>query len=102
MGKKKKRYEILYDQPADDFEEMTEVDNADQRLRTRIEKKHRGGKVVTIISGYEGLGIDDLTKTLKTSCGVGGSAKDGEIILQGDVRKKAVERLKKLGYVDVK
>ncbi len=103
MGKKKKRYEVYQYDPTEEEEvDLVEVRPDHQRLRLRMEKKNRGGKVVTIVAGYSGLGIEDLTKKLKSSCGVGGSAKEGEILLQGDVRKKAIELLKKMGYTDVK
>ena len=69
-------------------------------LRLRMEKKGRNGKMVTIVSGFTGLTgmIEDLAKTLKTHCGVGGSVKDREIILQGDVRSKLAAKLIDLGY----
>jgi len=69
-------------------------------LHVRIEKKGRHGKVVTIVSGFTGLThtIEDLAKRLKSQCGVGGSVKDREIVLQGDLRKKTVELLLKEGY----
>lgn len=102
MGKKKKKYEVfIYDTDEDD-QDMELLDPSEQRLRLRMEKKNRGGKMVTVIDGFEGLGIDDLSKKLKSHCGVGGSSKDGLIVLQGDVRKKAIEYLIKLGYKDVK
>jgi translation initiation factor 1 len=71
-----------------------------QDLRVFIEKKHRGGKTATIIKGYIGKqeDMDELTKLLKTRCGVGGSAKDGEIIIQGDCRDKVLEILLSKGY----
>ena len=102
MGKKKKKYEIfVYDDEVSD-ENLEHVNTADQSLRVRMEKKNRGGKMVTVVLGFQGLGIEALAKKLKTTCGVGGSAKEGEIILQGDVTKKVVEHLKKWGYGDVK
>lgn len=69
-------------------------------LHVRIEKKGRHGKVVTIVSGFTGLTgiIENLAKQLKTQCGVGGSVKDREIVLQGDLRKKVVDLLIKEGY----
>lgn len=69
-------------------------------LKVRIEKKHRGGKSVTIVSGYIGPESDlkELEKTLKQKCGVGGSCKDGEIIIQGEHADKVVKLLSKLGY----
>ena len=62
----------------------------EQNLLVRIERKGRGGKVVTIVEGFVGS-VDDLkelAKMLKNKCGVGGSQKDGEIIIQGDVKDK--------------
>jgi len=71
-----------------------------QTLEVHIEKKHRGGKAAIIIKGFEGTDeeLNDLAKKLKTGMGVGGSAKDGEIIIQGDRREKLMEILEKLGY----
>lgn len=75
------------------------------RVRVILEKKHRGGKTATVIKGLESLPENELSgigKTLKQLCGVGGSAKEGEIILQGDQVTKSVEHLLKLGYKDTK
>ncbi len=71
-----------------------------QILKAQISKKGRAGKTATLISGFIGTenDLEALGKMLKNKCGVGGSAKDGEIILQGDVRDKAVELLVKAGY----
>lgn len=71
-----------------------------QRLIVRIDRRQRAGKQVTLIEGFVGKD-DDLTalaKTLKVKCGVGGSAKDGEITLQGDLRDKIVSLLQGMGY----
>ncbi|NND77801.1 MAG: translation initiation factor [Flavobacteriales bacterium] len=81
-----------------DAEEVLSKD--EQELRVQLERKNRGGKAVTLITGF--VGSDDdlktLGKMLKTRCGVGGSAKDGEIIVQGDHREKVMDILKKEGY----
>lgn len=71
-----------------------------QKLKVRLETKHRGGKAVTLIEGFSGTGEDmeDLGKKLKNFCGTGGSAKDGEIIIQGDQREKVMQWLLKNGY----
>ena len=75
-----------------------------QKLKVRIEKKQRAGKTVTIIDGFAGTEEDftDLGKKLKTKCGAGGSAKDGEILIQGDYREKIVTWLKEWGYTQTK
>lgn len=72
----------------------------DQRLVVAIDKKGRGGKQVTIVNGFVGKEDDlaDLGKMLKTKCGVGGSVKDGQILVQGDQRDKIVTILTGLGY----
>lgn len=76
----------------------------EQRLKVRMEKKHRGGKTVTIIDGFVGNEDDfqELAKKLKTKCGTGGSAKDGEIIIQGENREKIITWLKEWGYTHTK
>jgi translation initiation factor 1 len=73
---------------------------AEQDLRVWLEKNHRGGKVATVIKGFVGAEADleDLGKKLKTKCGTGGSAKEGEIIIQGDHRDKIVAFLAQWGY----
>lgn len=72
-----------------------------QLLRISLDKRNRGGKAVTLITGFRGTADDlaGLGKFLKVKCGVGGSAKDGEIIVQGDLRQKVLEILQKEGYV---
>lgn len=71
-----------------------------QDLRVWLETKHRGGKSATVIKGFCGTQeeLEKLAKKLKTSCGTGGTAKDGEIIIQGDFRDKIVEILHSLHY----
>ena len=71
-----------------------------QQLRVQLDKKQRGGKQVTLVTGFVGVEADlqALGKLLKTKCGVGGSAKDGEIVVQGDFREKVMEVLIKEGY----
>ncbi|TAD91089.1 MAG: translation initiation factor [Bacteroidetes bacterium] len=75
-----------------------------QPLRIRFETKHRGGKAVTLVTGFQGLPADAeaLGKQLKTHCGTGGSVKDGEIIIQGDQRNKVWQWLLKMGYTQTK
>ncbi|QQU04361.1 translation initiation factor [Myroides odoratus] len=81
-------------------EVMDTLSPNEQRLEAHLDKKNRGGKVATIIKGFEGNEDDlkTLAKDLKTLCGVGGSAKDGEIIIQGNFRDKIMEYLQKKGY----
>jgi translation initiation factor 1 len=90
-----------------DFEYDTEGDEEEetlppnqQNLRVMLDKKNRKGKAATLVTGF--VGTDDdlktLGKMLKTKCGVGGSAKDGEVIIQGDVRDKVLDLLKNAGY----
>ena len=79
---------------------MISLANNQQRLEAHLDKKNRGGKVATIIKGFQGNEEDlkTLGKMLKTKCGVGGSVKDNEIIIQGNFRDKIMEILKSEGY----
>ena len=108
MGKrgKKGRIDVVYSTNQDyeydydgEHEEET-LPPSEQNLEVRFEKKGRGGKTVVLITGFVGTEDDlkDLGKALKSHCGVGGSTKDWEILLQGDVRQKAIAYLEKEGY----
>jgi len=72
----------------------------EQHLKVWLDKKQRAGKIATLITGFEGdeSGLIELCKMLKNKCGVGGSAKDGEMIIQGDHRDKVIALLTGAGY----
>ncbi|MFI3292077.1 MAG: translation initiation factor [Rikenellaceae bacterium] len=90
--------EFEYSTSSDDDQQTLEPSK--QNLRVWLDRKQRGGKVATIVKGFVGSEDDlkDLARELKTKCGVGGAAKDGEIIVQGDHRDRVVEILTKSGY----
>ncbi|WP_291530216.1 translation initiation factor [Bacteroides sp. UBA939] len=93
-----------YDYEVDNDEEQVTLDPSRQNLRVQLDRKNRGGKVVTLVTGFVGTENDlkELGKILKSKCGVGGNAKDGEIIVQGDFKQKVLELLKKEGYTRTK
>ncbi len=109
MGKNKKskeRVNVVYStnsdysyESEDDSEQETLPPN-EQVLRVYIEKKGRGGKTASVLKGFIGSVKDrnDLSKMIKASCGVGGTVKDGEIIIQGDQRDKIVKLLSAKNY----
>jgi translation initiation factor 1 len=107
MSKKNKGLRgIVYSTDSDfsySFESEEEVNTlppAQQNLKVMIDRKNRGGKEATLITGFVGTDEDlqALGKTLKTKCGVGGSAKAGEIIIQGAFADKIVQLLTQMGY----
>jgi translation initiation factor 1 len=111
MSKKNKpdnRGFVYSTDPAFSFEENKEnIDTlpaAQQKLKVRLDTKHRAGKAVTLVEGFVGQeqDLEDLGKKLKGFCGTGGSAKDGEIIVQGDQREKVLQWLLKNGYSKTK
>jgi translation initiation factor 1 len=89
---------------SDAIPEAETLEPAKQRLRIRLETKHRGGKAATIIAGFVGSNSDAeaLCKILKTHCGTGGSYKDAEILIQGNQLEKVKTFLLSKGYKDTK
>lgn len=81
-------------------QEQVTLPAAQQKLKVRLDTKQRAGKAVTLVEGFVGMpdDMEELGKKLKTFCGTGGSAKDGEIIVQGDQREKVLQWLLKNGY----
>ena len=87
-----------------EHEETASSSPDQQRLKVRLETKHRAGKAVTLIEGFQGKDSDreELVKKLKNFCGTGGSHKDGEMLIQGDQREKVIQWLHKNGYKQAK
>ena len=84
-------------------EEETQIEQrapSQQNLLVTFERKHRGGKSVTLIKNFVGSvdEMESLCKKIKTKCGVGGSVKDGEILIQGEIKQKVADLLKDWGY----
>ena len=102
----KERLNIVYstnpdfDYQTDDAEEQETLPAEKQSLRIELDKRHRNGRTATLITGFivSDDDLKELAKLLKTKCGVGGSARDGEILIQGDLRQKVKEILTKEGY----
>lgn len=106
---KKKNGNIVYSTNKDfeydeEYDEVETIENNLQELKVFIDRKQRKGKSVTIISNFIGTDDDlnDLGKLLKTKCGVGGSSKNGEIIIQGELKDRIFDLLINLGYTKTK
>ena len=84
----------------DDEQEAETLEPGKQNLKVSIDRKQRAGKSVTLVQGFVGSSDDlkELAKMLKNKCGVGGSAKDGEIIIQGEFKQKVFDLLLQAGY----
>jgi len=109
MAKKndwKKREGIVYSTESDfsysyeKSEEAAALPPAQQNLKVSLDRSGRAGKQVTLVSGFVGAGTDlvSLSKLLKAKCGVGGSVKEGNVLIQGDLRDKVVKILQAEGY----
>lgn len=110
MGRNKNRVGVVFSTNPDfkyEYEDDSAVETLEpskQKLTVRIDRHARGGKQVTLVTGFVGTDDDlaELGKKLKSRCGVGGSAKEGEIIIQGDFRDKIIELLQADGYKTVR
>lgn len=106
----KERLNIVYSTNPDfhyeteEAEEVPTLAKSEQNLRVSVDRRNRGGKVVTLVTGFMGSDADlkELGKWLKGKCGTGGSAKEGEIIVQGDFKAKITDLLLQEGYTRTK
>ncbi|PJA07731.1 MAG: translation initiation factor [Flavobacteriales bacterium CG_4_10_14_0_2_um_filter_32_8] len=109
MNKKKKFTNIVYStnpnfKLEEENDELITLNHEKQELKVQIDRKQRNGKSVTLVTRFVGNEEDlkKLAKELKSKCGVGGSTKDGEIIIQGEFKDKIFDFLINLGYVKTK
>ena len=95
----KERLNVVYSTNPD-----FKYESVEEEAVETVEKKGRGGKTVTLINGFIGTENDlkELGKLLKSKCGVGGSVKDGEILIQGEFKQRVIELLKAEGYTQTK
>jgi translation initiation factor 1 len=106
MAKKKEKINIVYSTNPNfnyQFDEENEPETLQpdqQKLYVSIDRKQRAGKEVTLVEGFIGTEDDlkELGKKIKTKCGVGGTVKDNEIIIQGNFKDKVFDLLSKDGY----
>ena len=106
MSKKKKNRIEIFSSENDfhDDEEMATLPAHQQKLYISLDRKQRKGKGVTLVEGFIGTenDLNDLGKLLKSKCGVGGSSKDDQTLIQGDNREKIVNLLDKMGYKTIR
>lgn len=108
MSKKSKKSIVYSTNPnysyEDDDEDLETLNPEEQYLKVMIDRKQRKGKSVTLITGFVGNEDDlkDLAKTLKSKCGVGGSSKNGEVLIQGEFKDKVCDLLIHMGYKHTK
>ena len=104
-NKNKNRSGVVYStnpdfQYTESNSEQENIPAAQQRLCVKLDSKMRAGKIVTLIQGFMGTtdALESLCKLLKTKCGTGGSAKDGEIIIQGNQKDRVIQLLRSEGF----
>lgn len=109
MSKKNKRINVVYSTNPDynyevENDDVETLPENEQELKVLVDRKQRKGKSVTLVTGFIGNEDDlkELAKTLKSKCGVGGSVKDGEILIQGEFKEKVYTLLTDLGYTKTK